>query len=41
MRHWPHLTKDWRSMYQRYLDYCEEESVPPIEVADLHEVPVA
>ncbi len=33
--------EDWRSMYQRYLDYCQEESIPPIEVADLNEVPVA
>ncbi len=33
--------EDWQSMYRRYLDYCSEQAIDPIEVADLNEVPVA
>jgi 2,4'-dihydroxyacetophenone dioxygenase len=33
--------EDWQSMHQRYLAYCREEGIEPIDVAELNEVPVA
>ena len=33
--------EDWRSMYQRYLDYCEAEGLEPVDVAHFDEAKVA
>jgi quercetin dioxygenase-like cupin family protein len=33
--------EDWQSMYRRYLDYCSDHGIEPIEVTELNEVPVA
>jgi 2,4'-dihydroxyacetophenone dioxygenase len=33
--------EDWRSMYQRYLDYCEDEGLEPVDVAHFDEAKVA
>jgi 2,4'-dihydroxyacetophenone dioxygenase len=33
--------EDWRSMYSRYLDYCEQEGLEPVDVARFDEVKVA
>jgi quercetin dioxygenase-like cupin family protein len=33
--------EDWRSMQQRYLDYCEEQGIEPVDMSELSEVPVA
>ena len=32
--------EDWQSMYRRYLDYCEEQGIEPVDVTELSEVPV-
>ncbi len=32
--------EDWQSMYQRYLDYCQEQGIDPIDVTELSEMPV-
>jgi quercetin dioxygenase-like cupin family protein len=33
--------EDWRTMYQRYLDYCEQEGLEPVDVTRFDEVSVA
>jgi 2,4'-dihydroxyacetophenone dioxygenase len=33
--------EDWKSMHERYLDYCEEQGVEPVDVTELSELPVA
>jgi 2,4'-dihydroxyacetophenone dioxygenase len=33
--------EDWRTMYQRYLDYCEQEGLEPIDITRFDEVSVA
>jgi quercetin dioxygenase-like cupin family protein len=33
--------EDWRSMYSRYLDYCEQEGLEPVDMARFDEVKVA
>lgn len=33
--------EDWQSMHRRYLDYCQEQGIDPIDVAELSEMPVA
>jgi 2,4'-dihydroxyacetophenone dioxygenase len=33
--------EDWRTMYQRYLDYCEQEGMEPVDVTRFDEVSVA
>ena len=33
--------EDWRSMYQRYLDHCEQEGLEPVDMAHFDEVKVA
>jgi 2,4'-dihydroxyacetophenone dioxygenase len=33
--------EDWRSMYSRYLDYCEQEGLEPVDLARFDDVKVA
>jgi 2,4'-dihydroxyacetophenone dioxygenase len=33
--------EDWQTMYQRYLDYCEDEGLEPVDVARFGEAKVA
>ena len=33
--------EDWRSMYSRYLDYCEQEGIEPVDMARFDEAKVA
>jgi quercetin dioxygenase-like cupin family protein len=33
--------EDWRTIYQRYVDYCEQEGLEPIDVARFDEAKVA
>lgn len=33
--------EDWQSMQQRYVDYCREQGIDPIDVTGLSEMPVA
>jgi hypothetical protein len=33
--------EDWRTVYQRYLDYCEEEGLDPIDVTHFDTAKVA
>ena len=33
--------EDWQSMHRRYLDYCHEQGIEPVDVTELNEVPVA
>ena len=33
--------EDWRSMYRRYLDYCEQEGLEPVDMARFDAVKVA
>ena len=33
--------EDWRSMYQRYLAYCEQEGIEPVDVSSFEEAKVA
>ncbi len=33
--------EDWQSMHRRYLDYCAEHGIDPVDVTELGEAPVA
>jgi hypothetical protein len=33
--------EDWRSMHRRYLDYCEQEGIEPVDLTSFDEVKVA
>jgi len=33
--------EDWRTMYRRYLDYCEQEGLQPVDLTRFDEVKVA
>ena len=33
--------EDWRTMYGRYLDYCEQEGIEPVDMARFDEAKVA
>ena len=33
--------EDWRTMYRRYLDYCEQEGLEPVDLTRFDEVKVA
>ena len=33
--------EDWQTMYQRYLDYCEEEGLDPVDVTHFDKAKVA
>jgi quercetin dioxygenase-like cupin family protein len=33
--------EDWQSMHRRYLDYCAEQGIEPVDVTELNEMPVS
>jgi 2,4'-dihydroxyacetophenone dioxygenase len=33
--------EDWRTMYRRYLDYCEQEGLEPVDITHFDEATVA